>query len=309
MKIRSIDWDVVRDARSVLIDCEDLQELSALLDLVIGETYAPPPAAPAAPVAGTDGAAATMPVVLGAQLESADDAPIHVERPKRAWSEASPRRGPHRVTKTRCPWCRKEVHGKQGLAPHQRACPKRPKTRKARPPGQVACPKCDAKMLPRGLSIHLAKKHGIRGSTKAASRSSARTDVGRSSTVEPGNPKSEDGANPGRLAQVPTAKPAEEPTRPLEGAPDGAERPGVVAYLRRKGPPYGHSNEQVRRMFPSISPHAVEVSTSYFRAHLKKERGGKWSNVGGVWTWHPPVESPPGSGTEPSGATSTEPKS
>jgi hypothetical protein len=65
----------------------------------------------------------------------------------------------------RCPWCGKEVLGKQGLAPHQKVCPKRPK---AKHPGKFKCPKCTfTSTVERGISRHLHQTHGVTKGGKA----------------------------------------------------------------------------------------------------------------------------------------------
>lgn len=169
---------------------------------------------------------------------------------------------------------------------------------------RVACPKCGVPMKAKGLSIHLSKTHGIRGRTKAASRSSARTDADVPDRRAPSRKEGE-GSTPSGTVGIrvpPAARRAEEPSRPLDHSD------GVGAWIRRKGPPFGHSIEQLHRIFSNVSEATLRGRAEQFRFAQKSLHGGFWSKVNEVWTWAEPA-SPPGSGTGPSDATSTETKS
>jgi hypothetical protein len=97
---------------------------------------------------------------------------------------------------------------------------------------------------------------------------------------------------------------AKKATRPLVEDKGG----GVGAWIRRQGPPYVHSHDKLRRLFPNVSEESLRNRVYQFRHYIQEKQGGKWSEVNGVWEWHAPAI-PRGSGTEPSDATSTETKS
>ncbi len=164
----------------------------------------------------------------------------------------------------------------------------KPQPAKHRASGGVPCPKCYRKTKPKGLSIHLSRAHGQLGRTNKSNST-------RSDTVEVTRSPAESGDGG---SSPPTAGHRVEKPSPLEA-------PGVTLWLRRKGPPFGHSVTQLHGMFPKVEGSLLRHRCEEFRRVIKKERGGSWSEVNGVWAWAAPLV-PLGSGTEPSAATSTE---